>query len=72
MGAQEERETRLFPADDDKYRILCHALTSDFLIYGTDVSITYFKRSFLDGLYLCLNFLITAYAFSKTKSAVNF
>ncbi|NXC85212.1 WDR19 protein, partial [Cercotrichas coryphoeus] len=36
LGAQEERETRLFPADDDKYRILCHALTSDFLIYGTD------------------------------------
>lgn len=39
MDAQEERETRLFPADDDKYRILCHALTGDFLIYGTDVSI---------------------------------
>ncbi|XP_027542119.1 WD repeat-containing protein 19 [Neopelma chrysocephalum] len=38
LGAQEERETRLFPADDDKYRILCHALTSDFLLYGTDVN----------------------------------
>ncbi|NXY87829.1 WDR19 protein, partial [Alcedo cyanopectus] len=36
LDAQEERETRLFPADDDKCRILCHALTSDFLIYGTD------------------------------------
>uniref|UniRef100_A0A8C5X1D6 WD repeat-containing protein 19 n=1 Tax=Malurus cyaneus samueli TaxID=2593467 RepID=A0A8C5X1D6_9PASS len=43
LGAQEERETRLFPADDDKYRILCHALTSDFLIYGTDTgAIHYF------------------------------
>uniref|UniRef100_A0A8D0PNN3 WD repeat-containing protein 19 n=1 Tax=Sus scrofa TaxID=9823 RepID=A0A8D0PNN3_PIG len=37
LDAQEERETRLFPAVDDKCRILCHALTSDFLIYGTDV-----------------------------------
>ncbi|NXK78082.1 WDR19 protein, partial [Amazona guildingii] len=43
LDAQEERETRLFPADDDKYRILCHALTSDFLIYGTDTGlINYF------------------------------
>ncbi|XP_054151663.1 WD repeat-containing protein 19 isoform X2 [Melozone crissalis] len=39
LGAQEERETRLFPADDDKYRILCHALTSDFLIFGTDTGV---------------------------------
>ncbi|XP_060221254.1 WD repeat-containing protein 19 isoform X2 [Meriones unguiculatus] len=38
LDAQEERETRLFPAVDDKCRILCHALTSDFLIYGTDVN----------------------------------
>ncbi|GAB1289679.1 WD repeat-containing protein 19 [Apodemus speciosus] len=43
LDAQEERETRLFPAVDDKCRILCHALTSDFLIYGTDTgSIQYF------------------------------
>ncbi|EDL90075.1 WD repeat domain 19 (predicted), isoform CRA_b [Rattus norvegicus] len=39
LDAQEERETRLFPAVDDKCRILCHALTSDFLIYGTDTGI---------------------------------
>ncbi|XP_051054370.1 WD repeat-containing protein 19 [Phodopus roborovskii] len=39
LDAQEERETRLFPAADDKCRILCHALTSDFLIYGTDTGI---------------------------------
>ncbi|KAF5926956.1 hypothetical protein HPG69_001588, partial [Diceros bicornis minor] len=39
LDAQEERETRLFPAVDDKCRILCHALTSDFLIYGTDVGL---------------------------------
>ncbi|XP_023405566.2 WD repeat-containing protein 19 isoform X2 [Loxodonta africana] len=38
LDAQEERETRLFPALDDKCRILCHALTGDFLIYGTDVN----------------------------------
>ncbi|NXW63068.1 WDR19 protein, partial [Eurystomus gularis] len=42
LDAQEERETRLFPADDDKYRILCHALTADFLIYGTDTGIIHY------------------------------
>ncbi|XP_045406494.1 WD repeat-containing protein 19 isoform X3 [Lemur catta] len=39
LDAQEERETRLFPAMDDKCRILCHALTGDFLIYGTDTGV---------------------------------
>nr|XP_045017612.1 WD repeat-containing protein 19 isoform X2 [Jaculus jaculus] len=39
LDAQEERETRLFPGVDDKFRILCHALTSDFLIYGTDTGV---------------------------------
>ncbi|XP_066242265.1 WD repeat-containing protein 19 [Saccopteryx leptura] len=39
LDAQEERETRLFPAMDDKCRILCHALTGDFLIYGTDIGV---------------------------------
>ncbi|XP_064367345.1 WD repeat-containing protein 19 isoform X1 [Dromaius novaehollandiae] len=42
LDAQEERETRLFPADDDKCRILCHALTSDFLIYGTDTGVIHY------------------------------
>ncbi|EDL37730.1 WD repeat domain 19, isoform CRA_a [Mus musculus] len=42
LDAQEERETRLFPAVDDKCRILCHALTSDFLIYGTDTGIIHY------------------------------
>lgn len=28
---------KLFPDDDRKGRILCHALTTDFLYYGTDV-----------------------------------
>ncbi|XP_069600695.1 WD repeat-containing protein 19 [Ranitomeya imitator] len=36
LDSQEERETRLFPSTDEKYRILCHALTGDFLIYGTN------------------------------------
>ncbi|XP_012499967.1 PREDICTED: WD repeat-containing protein 19 [Propithecus coquereli] len=39
LDAQEERETRLFPAMDDTCRILCHALTGDFLIYGTDTGV---------------------------------
>ena len=28
---------KLFPDDDRNGRILCHALTADFLYYGTDV-----------------------------------
>ncbi|XP_027691769.1 WD repeat-containing protein 19 isoform X1 [Vombatus ursinus] len=39
LDAEEERETRLFPEVDDKCRILCHALTGDFLIYGTDTGV---------------------------------
>lgn len=39
LDAQEEHEMWLFPAVDDKCRILCHALTSDFLIYGTGTGI---------------------------------
>ncbi|NXM77221.1 WDR19 protein, partial [Serilophus lunatus] len=42
LSAQEERETRLFPADDDKHRILCHALTNDFLVYGTDTGVIHY------------------------------
>ncbi|XP_022086384.1 WD repeat-containing protein 19-like [Acanthaster planci] len=33
-GDNEERETRLFP-EDGQGGITCHALTSDFLVYGT-------------------------------------
>ncbi|XP_036993911.2 WD repeat-containing protein 19 [Artibeus jamaicensis] len=39
LDAGEEREARLFPAVDDKCRILCHALTGDFLVYGTDTGV---------------------------------
>ncbi|XP_053110027.1 WD repeat-containing protein 19 isoform X2 [Hemicordylus capensis] len=39
LDTQEERETRLFPDMDNKSRILCHALTGDFLIYGTDTGV---------------------------------
>ncbi|GCB62944.1 hypothetical protein scyTo_0007313 [Scyliorhinus torazame] len=39
VEAQEERETRLFPGRDDKCRVTCHALTADFLVYGTDTGI---------------------------------
>eukprot|EP00062_Callorhinchus_milii_P005041 gi/632944080/ref/XP_007887303.1/ PREDICTED: WD repeat-containing protein 19 isoform X1 [Callorhinchus milii] len=39
MEAQEERETRLFPGRDDQCKVTCHALTADFLIYGTDTGI---------------------------------
>ena len=36
--AAEERETKLFPDKESHGRITCSALTTDFLIYGTDVS----------------------------------
>ncbi|XP_014378025.1 WD repeat-containing protein 19 isoform X1 [Alligator sinensis] len=42
LDDQEERETRLFPAVEDKCRILCHALTGDFLIYGTDTGVIHY------------------------------
>lgn len=34
---EEKRQMKLFPDDDRKGRILCHALTNDFLYYGTDL-----------------------------------
>ncbi|XP_055768737.1 WD repeat-containing protein 19 [Salvelinus fontinalis] len=33
---QEQRQTRLFPDGDRKEHIISHALTNDFLFYGTD------------------------------------
>ncbi|XP_065930444.1 WD repeat-containing protein 19-like isoform X2 [Magallana gigas] len=43
-GTTDERETRLFPdSSQDDFRITCHDLTNDFLIYGSDNGgITYF------------------------------
>lgn len=34
---EEKRQMKLFPDDDSNGRILCHALTNDFLYYGTDL-----------------------------------
>ncbi|XP_038608395.1 WD repeat-containing protein 19-like [Tachyglossus aculeatus] len=42
LDAQEERETRLFPTTANECRILCHALTNDFLIYGTDAGVIHY------------------------------
>uniref|UniRef100_A0A3P8TSU1 WD repeat domain 19 n=1 Tax=Amphiprion percula TaxID=161767 RepID=A0A3P8TSU1_AMPPE len=36
MYQEEKKQMKLFPDDDGKGRILCHALTADFLYYGTD------------------------------------
>nr|XP_043885090.1 WD repeat-containing protein 19-like [Solea senegalensis] len=33
---EEKNQMKLFPDDERKGRILCHALTADFLYYGTD------------------------------------
>uniref|UniRef100_A0AAZ3QAW7 Anaphase-promoting complex subunit 4 WD40 domain-containing protein n=1 Tax=Oncorhynchus tshawytscha TaxID=74940 RepID=A0AAZ3QAW7_ONCTS len=35
-GQHEQRQTRLFPDGDRKEHIVSHALTNDFLFYGTD------------------------------------
>ncbi|MEQ2290862.1 WD repeat-containing protein 19, partial [Ameca splendens] len=34
---EDRKQMKLFPDDDRKGRILCHALTPDFLYYGTDL-----------------------------------
>ncbi|XP_014836361.1 PREDICTED: WD repeat-containing protein 19 [Poecilia mexicana] len=35
--AEDRKQMKLFPDDDSKGRILCHALTAEFLYYGTDL-----------------------------------
>jgi len=42
---EERKQMKLFPDDDRKGRILCHALTTDFLYYGTDVRLSKFHIS---------------------------
>lgn len=37
MEAADDRETRLFPDKDSQGKATCCALTTDFLIFGTDV-----------------------------------
>ncbi|KAG7313919.1 hypothetical protein KOW79_022415 [Hemibagrus wyckioides] len=39
QDVQEDRQTKLFPDPDQKYRILTHALSTDFLFYGTDTGL---------------------------------
>ena len=41
MQFSKEREGKLFPDQGTKDVITCMALTQDFLIYGTEVSIIY-------------------------------
>ncbi|KAL7856198.1 hypothetical protein AOLI_G00198020 [Acnodon oligacanthus] len=36
---EEDRQTKLFPEPDQKYRILSHALTTEFLFFGTDTGL---------------------------------
>ncbi|XP_063074275.1 WD repeat-containing protein 19 isoform X2 [Engraulis encrasicolus] len=36
---EEERQTKLFSGGDDKYRIMSHALTADFLFFSTDTGL---------------------------------
>ena len=37
-GMSDDRESRLFPdSDQSDQRITCHVMTSEFLIYGTEV-----------------------------------
>ncbi|XP_072526408.1 WD repeat-containing protein 19 [Salminus brasiliensis] len=39
QNVEEDRQTKLFPDPDQKYRILSHALTTEFLFYGTDTGL---------------------------------
>ena len=43
-GAMEERESKMFPDQSARHDVIsCHDLTSDFLIYGTDMGgLTFF------------------------------
>lgn len=43
MDTTDERETRLFPDKDSQGKATCCALTSEFLIFGTDVSIVMYS-----------------------------
>lgn len=67
---------KLFPDDDRQGRILCHALTSDFLFYSTDVSRTsspqsvyyyyyyyYIIRMFLSHICYVQSYSIEVFAF---------
>uniref|UniRef100_A0A3B1INX8 WD repeat-containing protein 19 n=1 Tax=Astyanax mexicanus TaxID=7994 RepID=A0A3B1INX8_ASTMX len=39
QNVEEDRQTKLFPDPDQKYRILSHALTTEFLFFGTDTGL---------------------------------
>ena len=39
----EERENRLFPDDGDKSKITCFSMAADFLIYGNEVSRSFYQ-----------------------------
>lgn len=49
---EEEREGRLFPDKNEKVKITCHDMTTEFLIYGTDVCIEYLIYLELSSLIL--------------------
>lgn len=53
---EERKQMKLFPDDDRKGRILCHALTADFLYYGTDVRLGNSQStcSFIHVLMICI------------------
>ena len=65
LDTADDRETRLFPDKGNQGRITCCALTSDFLIYGTDVSGSFFrqnqgwKRELYLWLSVCPRFIVT-------------
>uniref|UniRef100_A0A3Q3W5I8 WD repeat domain 19 n=1 Tax=Mola mola TaxID=94237 RepID=A0A3Q3W5I8_MOLML len=60
---EEKKQMKLFPDDDRKGRILCHALTTDFLYYGTDVRLL---------TIFFLNRLLTVSIFHNIYSLPNF
>ncbi|XP_033108550.1 WD repeat-containing protein 19-like isoform X2 [Anneissia japonica] len=41
-STSEDRETRLFPGKDSDGKVLCHCLTPEFLVFGTDTGELYY------------------------------
>ena len=64
----EEREARLFPEPNSDAKILCHDVTAQFLIYGTDVSLDYtYTNSYTLTLYTyCRHLLYTLTLYTYT------
>ncbi|XP_035492016.2 WD repeat-containing protein 19 isoform X2 [Scophthalmus maximus] len=64
---EERKQMKLFPDDDRQGRILCHALTADFLYYGTDSGVLWDNWHADRGVFVAYdNDKVYTYALHKT------